>query len=85
MDEYRKQMNTIDHQLITLLEKRVELSRKIGKYKCMHNIPPFEPEPTTNIQSSLSDSYIRIFFKGIYEISCNAQQLDRLDGDTLVL
>ena len=71
--------------MITLLEKRVDVSRKIGRYKCEHNIPLFEPEPKTNVRSRLSDSYIRIFFKGIYDISCTVQQIDRLDRDKLVL
>ena len=38
MEEYREQINTIDQQLITLLEKRVDISKKIGNYKCKHNI-----------------------------------------------
>ena len=87
MEEYREQINTIDGQLITLLEERVDISRKIGDYKCKHNISICEPDTDTeqNIikqfqaSSSLSNSHIRTFFKGIFEISCHVQQLDRLD------
>ena len=87
MEEYREQINTIDEQLITLLEERVDISRKIGDYKCKHNISICEPDTDTeqNIikkfqaSSRLSNSHIRIFFKGIFEISCHVQQLDGLD------
>ena len=87
MEEYREQINTIDGQLITLLEKRVDISRKIGDYKCKHNISICEPDTDTeqNIikqfqaSSSLSNSHIRTFFEGVFEISCHVQQLDRLD------
>ena len=87
MDEYREQISIIDQQLITLLEERVDISRKIGDYKCKHNISICEPDTDTeqNIikkfqaSSRLSNSHIIIFFKGIFEISCHVQQLDRLD------
>ena len=87
MEEYREQINTIDQQLIILLEERVDISRKIDDYKCKHNISICEPDTDTeqNIikkfqaSSRLSNSHIRIFFKGIFEISCHVQQLDGLD------
>ena len=84
MDEYREQINTIDQQLITLLEERVDISKKIGNYKCKHKLSIFEPDIEISIikgfqdSSSLSNSHIRIFFKGVFEISCHVQQLDGL-------
>ena len=40
MEEYREQINTIEQQLITLLEKRVDISREIGNYnKCLYFMP----------------------------------------------
>ena len=86
MDEYREQISIIDQQLITLLEERVDISKKIGDYKCKHKLSIFEPDIETHIikkfqaSSSLSNSHIRTFFKGVFEISCHVQQLDRLES-----
>lgn len=36
---YRRQIDEIDEQLLSLLSKRMNISRKIGEYKKEHNIP----------------------------------------------
>jgi len=38
LKEHRKQINEIDNQILKLLRKRFEISKKIGKYKKQNNL-----------------------------------------------
>ena len=72
----RKQIDGIDHDLITLLAKRMECVRHIGTLKRAHNVSLFQPERWEHViqdrvQSSarhhLSESFARDLFEHIHE------------------
>lgn len=39
MKNFRKEIDIIDEKLIKLFQRRMEISREIGKYKRLHKIP----------------------------------------------
>lgn len=43
LEEYRKEIDHLDQQLVQLLVKRIECSQKIGVYKKEHNLIIFDP------------------------------------------
>jgi monofunctional chorismate mutase len=42
MEEYRKEINSIDEELVKLLERRFNVVLKIGQYKKENNIPIYD-------------------------------------------
>lgn len=42
MEEYRKEINSIDEELVKLLERRFNVVLKIGKYKKEHGLPVYD-------------------------------------------
>lgn len=42
MEEYRKEINSIDDELIKLLERRFNVVLKIGQYKKKNNLPIYD-------------------------------------------
>jgi monofunctional chorismate mutase len=42
LNQIRNQINTIDKELVGLLEKRFNLVLKVGQYKAANNIPIFD-------------------------------------------
>ncbi len=42
MEEYRKEINSIDDELVRLLERRFNVVLKIGQYKKENNIPVYD-------------------------------------------
>lgn len=42
MEEYRKEINSIDEELVKLLERRFNAVLKIGRYKKEHGLPVFD-------------------------------------------
>ncbi len=43
LDDFRKEIDKIDKEIISLLSRRMELSRRIGKLKHRSNLPLFDP------------------------------------------
>ena len=43
LEDYRKEIDLIDKQLIDALVRRFEVTRKIGQFKKDNNIPPVDP------------------------------------------
>ena len=41
LEEYRKEIDDIDSQLIKLFERRMDVATKVGKYKLENNLPVF--------------------------------------------
>lgn len=39
LEKYRKEINQIDKELITLLEKRFTVTKAVGEYKKENNVP----------------------------------------------
>ena len=51
--EARKQVDSIDAQLVTLFEQRLSIIKSIGKYKDEHHLPLIDEERMMSIISSL--------------------------------
>ena len=75
---YRKQIDSLDSQLIQLLGKRMEVVTAIGSFKFVHHIPPlqskrFEEILQKNIVNGrgvqLSESFIRELMEAIHKES----------------
>ena len=49
----RKQIDTIDAQLVNLFEQRLSIIKSIGKYKDEHHLPLIDEERDHEIISSL--------------------------------
>ena len=77
LDNYRKEIDTIDKELIALFEKRMDISAKVGDYKKKNSLPIFNEKREEEViekniiklnnknYSSLAQS----FFKNIMELS----------------
>ena len=75
---YRKQIDSLDFQLIRILGARMEVVNSVGNYKAAHHIPPlqskrFEEILQKNIaigrQVRLSESFIRELMEAIHKES----------------
>jgi len=53
IEQYRKEIDSIDDEIINLLNKRAEVVKKIGKYKTEKKIPHFKPEREAEIFNKL--------------------------------
>ncbi len=77
LEQYRKTIDEIDHELVKLLEKRFEVVRKIGAYKLANNLPIHDPKREAYVLESkkalvknLSDwPYFEKIFKQFMDIS----------------
>lgn len=43
LDDFRKQIDEIDGQIVSLLAERMKIVKKIGAFKKQRNIPPLDP------------------------------------------
>ncbi|MDD5770457.1 MAG: chorismate mutase [Candidatus Gracilibacteria bacterium] len=43
LQTYRNQIDEIDTEIIELFAKRLEVVKKVGEYKKIHNIPTLQP------------------------------------------
>jgi chorismate mutase len=50
---WRKEIDMIDDQIISLLAKRISIVKKIGKYKMSHQIPPLDKKRWDQLLESL--------------------------------
>ena len=78
----RKQIDALDNDMITLLAKRMECVRHIGKWKRAHNVSLFQPERwehvlqdrvRSSVKNYLSESFARDLFEHIHEEALNIQ------------
>ena len=44
LNKYRKQIDKVDKRLVKLIEKRLDIAKKIGEYKRVHNMEIYAPE-----------------------------------------
>ena len=52
LQEYRRQLDDLDKQIIVLIAERLELCKNIGKYKKQNKIPMMQPERVKIVQES---------------------------------
>ena len=72
LEQYRKQIDQIDQQIILLLAKRLEIVQKIWEYKKQNNIQPLQPKRwkevlKTRTQTAKQYWLDSIFIKDIWE------------------
>ncbi len=55
LEQYREQIDSIDFQLIELLNKRMNITEEIGKYKLQNNVSIFQLKRWLNISKTRQD------------------------------
>ena len=63
LDDFRKQIDEIDEQIVNLLAKRMQVVEKVGKYKKENNLPPLDKRRWQEVIKSKKG-----FMKEIWEI-----------------
>ncbi len=63
LEDLRKQIDSLDEQIVALLVKRMEIVKEIGKYKKENNLPPLDDIRWQEIIKSKKG-----FIKKIWEI-----------------
>lgn len=83
LKNWRKQINTIDKQILNLLARRLKLSQKIGQYKKEQKLPVLDQVRWTKVLKSnldqaeslnLSKDFIRKIFTLIHKDSISIQK-----------
>jgi len=83
IDDYRKEINHLDNELLRIFNERASLALKIGEIKKVHGIPVYDPEREKRIFETISkanpgplenDAIIRLFERVIDE----SRRLERL-------
>ena len=78
LQTYRKQIDSLDLQLIRVLGQRMEVVTAVGKYKAFHQIAPLQPKRFEEIlqknivlgrEFQLSETFIRTFMEAIHQES----------------
>lgn len=82
LDKLRKQINTVDQKILTLLAKRLSLVKKIGQYKKTHNISALDQQRWSQVLElnlnnakslNLSEVFIKKIFSTIHQYSLKVQ------------
>lgn len=55
LEEIRNQVDSVDHQMIELIARRMELSDQIGEYKCRNNVAILQMERWLEILKTRTD------------------------------
>lgn len=83
IDDYRKEINQLDNELLRIFNERASLALKIGEIKKVHGIPVYDPEREKRIFETISkanpgplenDAIVRLFERVIDE----SRRLERL-------
>ena len=78
----RKQIDSLDFQLIRLLGARMEVVNSVGIYKAVHHIPPLQPKRFEEIlqknialgrEVNLSESFTRELMEAIHKESLSKE------------
>ncbi len=56
IDDYRKEINRLDGELLRIFNERAALALKIGEIKKVQNIPVYDPEREKRIFEAISDA-----------------------------
>lgn len=73
LDDWRKQIDALDEELLHILGKRINIVREIGKYKKANGIAPLDKERwQTVLESQLSKAQLHNlsedFIKNLYDL-----------------
>ena len=80
LDDYRVEIDSIDKELVELLDKRMRVSKKIGSYKKEHNLPVTDLvrereklDKVTEMATEDMASYTRLLYNLIMDMSKDHQ------------
>ena len=80
MKNFRKEIDIIDEKLIKLFQRRMEISREIGKYKRLHKIPVLDAsreaeklKKVSELADKNMEEYCLILYNKIMELSRDYQ------------
>lgn len=81
LDNYRKEIDKIDKELVELFEKRMDLANKVAEYKKENNLPIFNgsreeeviEKNIANLKNKKYDNILRKFFVNLMELSRSLQ------------
>ncbi len=78
----RQEIDQLDHQLIEILSKRMDISREIGEYKHKHKMAIVQPNRYNDVidsrleaakQAGLGEKFMRNILSNIHEESVRIQ------------
>ena len=81
----RSQIDELDRELLTLLARRMALSREIGQVKAAAHLPIVQPERYRSLLDSrlaqggtlgLDEGFLRELFSSIHEASVHCQHIE---------
>ncbi len=83
LEDWRKQIDQLDEDVLNLLAKRIEIVRKIGRFKKEQNIPTFDKDRWNKVLTSmlskseelgLSKDFTKKLFNLIHKYSVKIQK-----------
>jgi len=81
LPEYRKELDEIDRELVSLFQKRMALSKEIGQYKKEHSLPILDKEreqEKLDAVEAMSDDRFRPYVRRLYdEILALSKQIQK--------
>ena len=84
LNEYRKQLDLIDREIILLLKKRQDIIKKIGEYKKKNNINAYQPARWKEVletrkqfakENQIDPKFVEKLWELIHEWSLKLQKL----------
>ncbi len=90
LEELRRRIDSLDTELLALLEKRMEVSREIGKFKKEHSMPVIQESRYDDlirsrvadaVELGMSAEFMKTLLQAIHQESVR-QQLDILNNST---
>ncbi|MBO7741452.1 MAG: chorismate mutase [Victivallales bacterium] len=90
LENYRQEIDAIDHQLLELFCRRMAVAEKIGDYKRQHNLPVFNAAREREILYRIAEeagedfgTYARQLYQNIFELSRARQHSLQPDAGNL--
>lgn len=86
LQNFRREIDSIDDEILGLLEKRMEIVKRIGKAKLQSNTPIYRPEREKEIidrlhskgSLSLNRAAIEAIYSEIFAVSRNLESPERV-------
>lgn len=80
LKQLRKDIDTIDNQVVSLIKKRMSIAKKVGEYKKKNNLPVYSKKREDEILSKLKRKAKKdyILFEQVYKkIFSHSRRLQR--------
>lgn len=83
LEDWRKQIDALDEELLQILSKRIDIVRKVGLYKKENQMPPLDEERWQEVLETklekanilgLSKSFILKFYNAIHEYALEIER-----------